>query len=102
MPTPFIFNTSFYVNAPFYERWEKWLNDILFPAISDKFPNIDVEVFKVVTPCADNSKTFSVQWRCNNINDTKQLDLFVTDFYCQLPRLFGEDVVHFNSVMKKL
>ena len=101
MPASFIFNTSFYVNIPFYEKWEKWLNDTLIPEISGKFPDFDVEIFEVVTPCADDSKTFSVQWRCSDISDTKQLDLFLTDFYHQLPNLFGENVVHFNSIMKK-
>ncbi len=98
----FIFNTSFYVSDLHCRQWEQWLEFELFSAIALKFPGLTHEVFEIVSVNSGNNKVFSVQWRCLDLNQTQELNSFMVDLLGHLTKQFGEEVTHFNSIMKKI
>ncbi|HLW07190.1 MAG TPA: DUF4286 family protein [Marinilabiliaceae bacterium] len=97
----YIFNVSFYVNPSFEEKWSAWFkecfSDNTFPA-DVKQP----EVFEVISETPGDFTVFSAQWKCSSTEVLEELDEYMAAFLQQLPRLFGEDITHFSSVLKQI
>lgn len=85
-----------------FSQWKQWLEFEMFSAIALKFPGLTHEVFEIVSVNSGNNKVFSVQWRCLNANQAKELDSCVADLLGHLTKQFGEEVTHFSSIMKKI
>lgn len=97
----FIYNTTFVVNTNRLNQWKTWLNDVYFPAVGGLMVTNGVEVFEVMTVSDDISKTFSVQWRCELPDNMDVVNQASTEVLSSLPSLFGEDCLHFSSVLRQ-
>ncbi len=97
----FVFNTSFYIAQAKLGQWEQWLSSHLLPAVNRAMPEISAEVFEVVSVSNAGNHVYSVQWRCHSITQTEALDSCLAEVLNGVPLLFGEEVTHFSSIMKK-
>ena len=97
----YIFNVSFYVNPLFEERWFAWFKecfaDNTFPADIN-----NPEVFEIISETPGDFMVFSAQWKCPSMEDLAELDEFMASYLQQLPHLFGEEITHFSSVLKRI
>ncbi len=98
----YIFNTSFYVAESRFGKWEQWLQVHLFPATEKVIAGVSAEIFEVVSARPDESRIFSVQWRCRTIYEIEKLDTCVAEVLLGFASAFGEETTHFSSVMKRL
>lgn len=98
----YIFNTSFYVPESRFGKWQEWLQSHLFPATEKVVAGVSAEIFEVVSARPDESRIFSVQWRCHTIFEIEKLDTCVAAVLRDFGATFGEEATHFSSVMKRL
>jgi len=97
----YIFNVSFYVNPSFEERWSAWFKECF--AHDELPPNVKhSEVFEVISETPGDFTVYSAQWKCTSTEVLEELDEYMAHFLQQLPRLFGEDVTHFSSILKQI
>lgn len=97
-----IFNTSFYVSEGSVEDWKQWLNEQLFVEVGKQVGDLPTEVFEVVSARPEENRIFSVQWRCSQLGEIRQVDDCVASVLSTLQAQFGESATHFSSIMKKL
>lgn len=97
----FIYNTTFVVNTNRIEQWKHWLNDTYFPAVGGLMVTNGIEVFEVMSIGDDVSKTFSVQWRCLTPDNVEEVNHASSNVLAMLPGLFGEDCLHFSSILRQ-
>ena len=97
----FIYNTTFSVALTHIGKWKKWLQESYFPAIGALMVTHGVEVFEVLTVNEEDSKTFSVQWRCMEPDNLDLVNKTSTEALQSVPVLFGEACLHFSSILQE-
>ena len=97
----FVFNTTFSVKNSRLEEWNRWINDAYLPEIGALLITNGFEIFEVMMADQDDSRTFSVQWRCMIPEHLEIINQKSTELYNQLPELFGEECLHFSTVLKE-
>ncbi|MFT3740883.1 MAG: DUF4286 family protein [Breznakibacter sp.] len=97
----FIYNTTFVVGNNRINQWKGWLNGSYFPAIEGLMVTQGVEVFEVMSIGDDVSSTFSVQWRCLSSAHMEDVIRISTEILASLPSVFGEECLHFSSILRQ-
>jgi hypothetical protein len=98
----FIFNTTFLVNPDRVKEWQQWMVDTYCPAIGGQMVTHGFEVFEVMASNGDDSRTFSVQWRCESSDLIEQIDDISAKVINAMNHHFGESVLHFCTVLQQV
>ena len=97
----FVFNTTFSVKNTRLDEWRQWINNTYLPEIGALLLTNGVEIFEVMMTDQEDSRTFSVQWRCMFPDHLETINQKTTELYNRLPDLFGEDCLHFSTILKE-
>jgi hypothetical protein len=97
----FIFNTTFSVNNARVDEWRNWIGQNYLPMVGAMMITNGVEIFEVMMAEQDNSRTFSVQWRCLAPDHLEAINQTTNRLHNQLAAVFGEDCLHFSTILKE-
>lgn len=97
----FVFNTTFSVKNSRLDDWHKWINEQYLSEIGALMITNGVEIFEVMMAQQDDSRTFSVQWRCMIPEHLEVINKKTTELHNQLPSVFGEDCLSFSTILKE-
>jgi len=97
----YIYNTTFSVANTHISKWKKWLQQSYFPTVGSLMVTNGVEVFEVLTVNEEDSKTFSVQWRCMEPDHLDMVNKTSTEALQSIPVIFGEACLHFSSILQE-
>lgn len=97
----YIFNTTFLVNENRVAEWHNWIKDVYCPTIGGQMLTHGFEVFEVISVTDDQSRTFSVQWRCESSSHLEQIDEISANVIKAMSHHFGESVLHFSTVLQQ-
>ena len=98
----YILNTSFFTSPEQHADWNTWLYQRFFPFISKINPEVETEVFEVLSDVNQDMLVFSVQMRCATQQEIKSLEKETTSIFSEFKRTFGETATHFNSFLNKI
>lgn len=98
----YIFNASFFTSPEHRSDWENWLYEIFFPFISEINPDVESEVFEVLSDVNQDMLVFSVQMRCATQQELKTLEQETTPIFNEFRQTFGETATNFNSVLNRI
>ncbi len=100
---PYVFNTSFYVHPMRRVEWMAWIeNCIDGVAKSLGFDDERFKMYEVVSESPDGYLIFSLQWSCKDITGVGDVDEEMSSFLKKIYEVFGEEVTHFSSIMKRV
>ncbi|MFW6389212.1 MAG: DUF4286 family protein [Marinilabiliaceae bacterium] len=98
----YILNASFFTSPEHRSNWENWLYQKFFPFISKINPEVESEVFEVLSDVNQDMLVFSVQMRCATQNELKTLEQQTTPIFNEFRQTFGETATNFNSILNKI
>ena len=98
----YIFNASFYTSHEIRPKWESWLYEKFLPFISEINPEVETEVFEVLSDVNQDMLVFAVQMRCATQEELQHIDEQSAPIFNAFREEFGENGTHFNSVLNKI
>ncbi len=98
----YIFNASFFTSPEHRSNWETWLHRHFLPFIADINPEVESEVFEVLSDVNQDMLVFSVQMRCATQQEIKTLEQETTPIFDEFKQTFGENATNFNSILNKI
>jgi len=97
-----LFNTSFQVTTDIVPQCLEWVKEELIPEVSRCVPGVFHDFFEVVSVHEEAQRVFSLQWYCSDLSLVQILDDVMALELIKLPAIFGEKVLHFSSLMKRV
>lgn len=99
----YIFNTSFYVHPAHRVAWNAWVENCIYSVQKELLVKDEhIKMFEVVSESPDGFLIFSLQWQCENISQVGDVDDKISTFLMEVPKVFGDNVSHFSSIMKQM
>jgi hypothetical protein len=102
MQQKYIFNASFYTTPSHQPEWEEWLHKEFLPAARALIPQIQTEIFEVLSDINNEMLIFSVQIRCTSQTELKTIQKNTVPLFSDFKHRFGERATNFNSVLNKI
>jgi hypothetical protein len=96
-----IFNTSFYIDHADVEAWGRWTAERLLPEVEKAVGAVKVELFEVVSAESEESRVFSVQWRCDE-EQLARVDDVLAELLKECITVIGVSATHFSSIMRRI